>query len=119
MALPSGWQLATGGQQAEGGQAHVFRVTRANDERVYALKRLKNHANPERLARFGREVQTMRELRRAGLNVIPEVVHASLDDRPPWFVMPWFSAGSLQDAIDSHRFANPLEVTDLLGRIAQ
>lgn len=119
MALPPGWKLATGGQQAAGGQAHVFRVTRANDERAYAIKRLKNHENPERVARFVREVQTMRELRGAGLKVIPEVVHASLDDRPPWFVMPWFSAGSLQDAIDSHRYANPLEVTDLLIRIAQ
>jgi tRNA A-37 threonylcarbamoyl transferase component Bud32 len=119
MPLPTGWRLAPGGQQAEGGQAHVFRVTRAGDDQVYALKRLKNHENPERLGRFVREVQTMRELRNAGLRVIPEVVEANLEARPPWFVMPWFSGGSLQDAIDAHEFADPPEATDLLIRIGQ
>src|SRR2546429_9146874 len=117
MALPQGWKLADG-QQAEGGQAHVFRVTRDGDDRVYALKRLKNHENPERLARFVREVQTMRELKDAGLEVIPEVIEAHLDDRPPWFVMPWFSGGSLQEAIDLHRFENVRDATELLIKIS-
>jgi serine/threonine protein kinase len=111
--------MAHGGQQAEGGQAHVFQVTRPGDDRSYALKRLKNHENPERLARFVREVQTMRELTAAGLRIIPEIVDANLEDRPPWFVMPWFLDGSLQDAIDARKYSAPLDATDVLIRIAQ
>jgi serine/threonine protein kinase len=102
--LPDGWVLSDNGKPSEGGQAHVFPVRRRNDDETYALKRLKNLTSAIRRARFKREVEVMRQLRANGLSVVPEVVEADLDCDKPYFVMPWYAAGSLQVAVDGARF---------------
>jgi tRNA A-37 threonylcarbamoyl transferase component Bud32 len=82
---------------AESGQAWVYRVRRSDVQGIFALKRLKN---TKRRARFEREVQTMDRLASSGLPV-PAIVASDLTTDRPWFVMPWYDAGSLQEIIES------------------
>jgi len=97
MALPSPWRQVGGSAVSESGQAWVYQVRADDAERTFALKRLKNL---KRRDRFEREVQTMQELANSGLPV-PAIVSSDLRCERPWFVMPWYSGGSLQDTIDS------------------
>lgn len=98
MAIPKRWSAALdAAKPTEGGQAYVFPVTRADDDALYALKCLKN---PKRRERFSREVSTMVQLRAEGLPV-PEVIDSDLEDEHPWYVMPWYRDGSLEDRINS------------------
>jgi hypothetical protein len=46
-----------------------------------------------------REVETMIRLREGGIEVIlPVIAHDQTEDHP-YFVMPWYEAGSLEEAI--------------------
>jgi serine/threonine protein kinase len=101
MALPSGW-IATG-RQLESGQAYLHEVQRPGGSDFYALKALKN---VNRRERFAREIENMRRLRNLGVHVVPEVVEADLDAERPYFVMPWYRDGSLQDRIDNAAYVN-------------
>ncbi|OON32100.1 hypothetical protein BSA16_07520 [Micromonospora sp. Rc5] len=82
-------------QPNEGGQAYIFQVVRPDDQRLYALKRLKNK---NRRSRFVREVEVMEQLSTLGFQV-PPVVAKYLDDDSPSFVMPWYPDGSLEEQI--------------------
>lgn len=103
MAIPSPWEQED--DRIESGQAEVFPVRRKSDDQLYALKRLKN---PARADRFRREVSVMEELHAAGLSV-PEVVEQGLEDKRPYFVMPWFEGGAVAAQIDAGHFADDLE----------
>jgi Protein kinase domain/Kelch motif len=117
VALPPGWR-ATAQPAKESGQAWVHQVERdPSDGRLYALKRLKN---PERRDRFRREVETMLRLRERGLTVLPEVVAHDLEAARPWFVMPWYDGGSLEEMITGGLFRdNPVGGLSLLIEIAK
>lgn len=111
MSLPEGWEPA--GQQMESGQAWVYQVRRHRDESsglLFALKRLKN---PNRRERFAREIEAMERLRSEHAVSVPEIVERDLDAQRPWFVMPWYSGGSLEAAVRDGRYR-----TDLLGGLA-
>lgn len=84
---------------SSGGQALVDLVCRADDDSIYVLKRLRNSQNAERRTRFEREMRRMRELSAADLRVPAVVAYDAAAERP-WFVMPWFSQGSLQARLD-------------------
>jgi serine/threonine protein kinase len=90
MRIPKDW-LPTG-IEYESGQAWVNQVRRDHDPAVYALKQLKN---PKRSSRFRREVEAMLLLRDEGVTSIPPVVAFDLEQKRPWFVMPWYESGSL------------------------
>lgn len=98
IALPSPWKAAGSESPIESGQAWIYRVVRPGDSAIYALKRLKN---PQRSARFLREVKAMQVLVQRGVSAIPPVVAADLDDEKPWFAMPWFELGSLEARVQS------------------
>jgi serine/threonine protein kinase len=88
-----------------------------SDGGFYALKRLKN---PRRRDRFRREVETMLRLRERGLRVLPEVVAHDLEESRPWFVMPWYDGGSLEELITEGLFRdNPVGGLSLLIEIAR
>jgi hypothetical protein len=104
-ALPSPWRHHGDNVQLESGQAHLFKVCRPDDTASYALKRLKN---ADRRARFEREIDAMRAVNAVGLDIVPAVVDAGADSRDrPYYVMPWYHDGSLDDAILSGRFNDP------------
>ncbi|SEF14413.1 serine/threonine protein kinase [Jiangella alba] len=93
MGLPKHWPRVAGGALNESGQAWVYEVSRRGEAgRSYALKRLKN---PARRERFRREVETMARLADHALPV-PPIVDQDLAIERPWFVMPWYTEGSLQ-----------------------
>ncbi|WP_433316001.1 serine/threonine protein kinase [Micromonospora chersina] len=93
---PAPWMKANPKDQPdEGGQAYIFQVVRPEDQRLYALKRLKNK---KRRSRFVREVEVMEQLSALGFQV-PPVVAKYLDDDNPCFVMPWYPDGSLEEQI--------------------
>src|SRR3954451_17477503 len=94
--LPDGWEPA--GPVTESGQAWVYQVRRTARSGFFALKRLKN---PRRRGRFVREVETMSRLRADGLTCLPEIVERDLADERPYFVMPWYSGGSLQHYLET------------------
>jgi len=117
MSLPEGWKAT--GWQAESGQAWVYRVQRrgAADGRLYALKRLKN---PGRKARFVREVTAMSRLRTERGVAVPEIVADDLQAERPWFVMPWYDLGSLEDAVIDGRFRSEVPAgLGVLVRVAE
>ena len=96
----------------------MYQVERdQSDGRLYALKRLRN---PERRDRFRREVETMLRLRERGLRVLPEVVAHDLEAERPWFVMPWYDGGSLEEMITGGVFRDdPVGGLSLLVEIAK
>lgn len=94
--LPVGWKPT--GLAKESGQAWVYEVRRVGGPATFALKRLKN---PRRRHRFVREVETMARVRAEGLLCLPEVVAQDLDDQRPYFVMPWYRDGSLQERLET------------------
>lgn len=98
MSLPQGWVID--GTQIESGQCWVYPVRRAGHREgpLYALKRLKN---PRRKERFAREVEAMSTLREEHNVAVAEIVEHDLATDRPWFVMPWYSRGSLQESVDS------------------
>lgn len=113
MALPDQWR--TDGWQTESGQTWVHRV-RYRDERSavpYALKILKN---PARRERFAREVRTMQSLAKVQGASVPEIVDHDLQADRPWFAMPWYSEGSLQDVIEA---SVPLDIGSVLARLLE
>lgn len=81
-------------QFGEGGQAIVYTVcdVKAGDEKLYVLKRLKN---PERLARFRREIETALSLEHP---YIIRIIDYNLGAEPAYFVSEYCSTGSLADA---------------------
>jgi serine/threonine protein kinase len=114
--LPKPWKPVPGTNPPPSGQGYVFQVQREGETETYALKRLKNNGNPLRVKRFHREVETMKTLASIGYPV-PQVVAEGLDDDQPWFVMPWYSKGSLQDLIGPE--ASDIGVVDRLRLAAQ
>lgn len=117
MSLPEGWAIA--GWQAESGQAWIYRVQRVGEVggRQYALKRLKN---PMRRERFVREVEAMRRLHGEHGAAVPEIMAADLEAERPWFVMPWYSGGSLENAVGEGRFRATLSAGfDLLLTLSE
>ena len=113
MTLPRGWKPVEGMRTRESGQAYVYPVRRDGDQRVYALKRLRND---KRAARFKREIVTMRALHAAGLP-IPEIVECDDEAGTPFFVMPWFHDGTLEGRVEDGAFARDLDsgLTFLIG----
>lgn len=110
MSLPDGWHGA--GIIHESGQAWVYQVRRRDDSEdgpLFALKRLKN---PSRRERFAREVAAMERLRRDRGVAVPDVIERDLHAERPWFVMPWYGGGSLEQAVDDARYR-----TDELGGV--
>ena len=104
-ALPSPWRRHEDTVPLESGQAHLFKVHRPNDTASYALKRLKN---ADRRARFDREIDAMREMNASGLAIVPTVVDSGIDRRgKPYYVMPWYDEGSLEEAVLNGRFGDP------------
>lgn len=101
VALPSGWEEA--GWHGESGQSWLLRVQRSGDadRTQFALKRLKN---PRRKARFCREIETMSLLGTKHSAAVPPIVESDLNDDRPWFVMPWYDAGSLEEAVIESRY---------------
>ncbi len=68
-----------------------------------ALKRLKN---PNRRERFTREVRTMERLVLEHNVAVPPIVARDLEVDRPWFVMPWYPRGSLEEAVTDARFSS-------------
>jgi len=101
VSLPDGW--IADGWERESGQAWVYRVRSVSgaDPERFALKRLKN---PDRERRFTRELEAMIELGSAHGAAVPHIVAHDLADQRPWFVMPWYEGGSLQEAVDEATF---------------
>lgn len=97
MPLPKPWVLAPDLRSHVGGQADVLAVVRSDWEGIFALKRLKKPLRQERLSR---EIEAMRLLYDAGIRV-PPVLGSDPTDRRPWFVMPWYDSGSLDNLIGS------------------
>lgn len=58
----------------------------------------------------------MERLERVGV-AVPPIIDSDLDTDRPWFVMPWYRAGSLEAAID--RRSGPADVVAELGRLRQ
>jgi serine/threonine protein kinase len=116
MALPKGWFQTDPPDTRESGQAWIHRVRRTDDE---ALKMLKN---PSRSGRFRREIRAMRELRGHGVTAIPEVVAEGTDPAGrPFFVMPWYDGGTLEDYLTQGAPSDDsaLARLDLLRRVAE
>lgn len=62
----------------------------------------------------------MTRLRGYGLSFIPEVVDQGFDDERPYYVIPWFSGGSLDHAIEANKFTeDQAEGLDLLSTVAE
>jgi tRNA A-37 threonylcarbamoyl transferase component Bud32 len=103
MSLPRGWESTD--WATESGQAWVYRVRQQADAsaRLYALKRLKN---PNRRERFAREVRTMERLVLEHNVAVPPIVARDLEVDRPWFVMPWYPRGSLEEAVSDARFSS-------------
>lgn len=117
MPLPKGWRPAGQKRQFESGQAWVYEASLNGSSRVCALKRLKNSARSER---FRREVKTMLRLRERGIMGIPEVVDFNLEEDRPWFAMPWYEDGSLEERVRGATFRdNPLVAVRLLVQVAR
>jgi serine/threonine protein kinase len=115
--LPSGWQRDDPEWICESGQAWVYRVRRAGDQRRYALKRLKNLTRRDR---FAREIRAMIALRQQGLTAIPEVVEHDLEDNPwPYLVTPWYNDGSLADRITAGARGDDVANLDLCRVLAR
>ena len=100
VSLPVPWKKDPSLPEIQSGQALVYRVTRKDDNSLYALKRLKNRQSEDRRSRFERELHRMDALNQAGLRV-PAIVAYDASTERPWFVMPWFARGSLQVLIES------------------
>jgi serine/threonine protein kinase len=116
MTLPAGWREIPGSKTDPAGQSWVFKVRRPRDAAVYALKRLKN---PDRRARFAREVSEMMRLREQGI-ALPPVIEADLRLERPYFVMPWYERGSLEARVQDRTYVDrPLDGLDLLISIAR
>lgn len=103
MSLPRGWESTA--WATESGQAWVYRVRQQADAsaRLFALKRLKN---PNRRERFTREVRTMERLVLEHNVAVPPIVARDLEVDRPWFVMPWYPRGSLEEAVTDARFSS-------------
>jgi serine/threonine protein kinase len=96
--MPEGWRVVPNEPTRESGQSWVYRVRSMRDETAtFALKRLKN---VKRRHRFQPEVETMMRLAGIGLPV-PPVIAQDLTAEHPWFVMPWYPDGSLEDMISN------------------
>ena len=112
------WRVVNGRTLRGGGQGDVFVVSRRGGEGLYVLKRLRN---PDRRARFEREVETMRNLAASGVPV-PLVVGEGVTpgrDARPYYVMVLYEHGSLQRAVDEGRYASiPAAGIDLLLAVA-
>lgn len=85
-------QWTLGEALGEGGQAHVYHATRPDDEKQYALKRLKNK---KRLDRFKKEIDALKKLQHPG---IIEIVDYDIEAAKPYFVMPFFGRGNVERA---------------------
>jgi serine/threonine protein kinase len=96
----------------EGGQAHTYLAidTKGGNQTPYVLKRLKNE---KRIARFKREVETVRNLSHDN---IVRLIDFDLDAEKPYLVTEYCSGGSLQKA---NPFWNksPLLALDLFEQI--
>jgi hypothetical protein len=118
VSVPKPWTIPPGGRKLESGQAWVYEVVGPSGTKRFALKRLKN---PKRADRFKREIEAMSALRSRGVSVVPPVIEESVDPQGrPYYVMPWYADGSLEEAITTGRFAgSPVDGLELLVRIAQ
>lgn len=102
MALPKPWIAAASNRVIESGQAWVYEVRKPGGEERFALKRLKS---PNRADRFLREISAMRRLNEHGVGVVPRVIESGTDaSGRPYYVMPWYDDGSLEQAVSDRRF---------------
>jgi tRNA A-37 threonylcarbamoyl transferase component Bud32 len=113
------WRVVDGQTLRRGGQADVFVVARPGAEERHVLKRLRN---PNRRARFEREVETMRALATSGVPVPPVVAEGITTDADarPYYVMLLYERGSLQAAVEDERYGNNHAAgIDLLRAVAR
>jgi serine/threonine protein kinase len=116
MTLPAGWRVIPGSKTFTSGQSWVYQVRKAGDTAVYALKRLRD---PDRRARFAREVTEVMRLREQGL-ALPPIIEADLEIERPYFVMPWYERGSLEAKVQDGTYVDrTLDGLDLLISIAR
>ncbi len=96
----------------EGGQAHVFCVTReGGDDTLFALKRLKNSS---RLDRFEKEINAVKKLTS---RYIVEIVDCDVASAAPFYVMPFYPAGNAEKAL--MQTASPSAKLDFFEKILQ
>lgn len=97
------WRVVNGRTLRGGGQGDVFVVSAPGAEGLHVVKRLRN---PNRRARFEREVATMRKLSASGVPVPPVVAEGITTDPDarPYYVMRLYDSGSLQVAVDDRRY---------------
>lgn len=113
------WRVVTGRALRSGGQGDVFVVSRLGSDSLHVLKRLRN---PNRRARFEREVETMRSLAASKVPVPPVLAEGvTTDPEPkPYYVMLLYERGSLQEAVDDRRYtSNQAAGIDLLRAVAR
>lgn len=105
------WQVQR--ELGSGGQAKTFVVIDAGDVTAapHVLKLMRKRSSfpqgqsaEKQIQRFRSEVGALRALSEAGCPRIVRVVDASLDADPPWFVMPFFVAGSMYDGKRTPRY---------------
>jgi len=113
------WRVVEGRRLRGGGQGDIFVVSRGDPAELFVLKRLRN---PDRRARFEREVETMRTLAATGAPVPPIIAEGETaePDGRPYYVMFLYERGSLQAAVDDGRYTkDPAAGIDLLRAVAR
>ncbi len=98
----------------EGGQAHTFLVTDENggDEILYVLKRLKNI---NRIERFKREIEVVRNLSHAN---ILQLIDFNLSADKPYFVTEFCSGGNLTQT-KPFWYNSPVRALELFQQICE
>ena len=98
----------------EGGQAHTFLVKdmKGGGDTRYALKRLKN---PDRIRRFKREVEAIRNLLHEN---IVQLIDFDLEADKPYFVTEYCAGGSLSRA-ESFWRDSPVMALEIFRQICQ
>jgi serine/threonine protein kinase len=91
----------------EGGQGHIFQVRHKTDDRIGALKRLKN---PMRMDRFKNELNAAKTLNHPN---IAKLLDYDTSDDPKFVVFEWEDGGTLADMK-----ASDLEAIDLDMRLS-
>jgi serine/threonine protein kinase len=114
MATKYGYRWETIEQLGEGGQAHTFLVKdlQGSGEPRYVLKRLKNL---NRIERFKREIETIRNLNHTN---IVRLIDFNLDAEKPYLVTEYCSGGNLA-AVTPYWRKSPVEGLHIFLQICE
>lgn len=112
---PTGRTLGSGGQ----GTVQVVTSRNGPNDKLYALKALRNTDSPQALARFRREIEVVRHLNHPA--IVPVVDYSREDDGFQYYVMDFYEeAKPLHHLIDSSSnpyHGNVLKSLDLFEQI--